>query len=370
MSDFTSARRHGNPRAFERMKLMSMIPLNTGTEGTTPPPPSVLQRKMDSFSNTISNYTRTIDTMISVERSTKESKYQQDVPEHVKHRITHMTPGFRSDKKDTPGPTSYDPNFNSVLPSVKKTVLPTRDLKEQKQRSLTSAGFVRNYNQNIRDFDISKAEIQEFERVYPENDLVKPLKPSLCFTSHGERNVFANNSPAKHLVSADPMPFKNPPVIDFSRDQKPREIFHIEPDANRNYEKAADQQRNLKRRIPNAPSFAQQIDRDSKPVKNKRVELLEMLTQQQNTTLQRLTSKLENRERKSRENGHTFGQQRPRTSLLFPNESVVDEKEHILPYDPIASYKKTLPRVHEVEIRPRKRELTGPDFWKPAIGGR
>lgn len=220
----------------------------------------------------------------------------------------------------------YEYEYDDEIPSSKT---------DKQFDAYSTADLISLYQANMRDFDGDSINYPKFESLnnadQPGTMEYKAHKESLkgesiCFRHDGYRTIFDNNSPAKHLDPADPIPPPLPPVPILSR-QKNRELsildrlkFYNEATENhniagafaddgtfkhfnmhnpqvadlalslsRNYPNAANQLDKLKPRTPSLPQIKYQTPRFGSPPKNKRVEFLDRLTKEQSTTIKKLS---------------------------------------------------------------------------------
>lgn len=345
------------------MKLRSMIPLNTGTEDISVPPPSPLETKAESYTATLSNYTRNIDTMVALD--VKEVHHQVVKPfQSTEHSKTSFKPHFTNKKRATPGPAAYDPKFDAIFKQEPQHGLPPHDSNYQPHPkcAYSTADIISMYNTSLRDFDPNNIQYPKMQELHPEIP-EPPLTPSLCFTCGGKRDIFVNTSPAKHLIPIDPIDPPPPPVIDMKNRQTDRE-FYYPPDPNRIYHDAVRQRDQLRPKTPQVHRFDEQVARDMKPAKNARVAFIEKISKEQNDFMKHLSRKpVERKAEPSPRAKSSFAHQRSRSNMLFPDEKEIKEKEPRFPFDPIESYKKTLPRVHTTKIREPGKPMPEELFW-------
>jgi hypothetical protein len=338
-----------------------MVPLCTGNESTARHPPSPIDIKMFPFVGTISTFTRNIDTQTAVELPHVAIREGVVVTESIDHHHTPLKPPYRTQPPPTPGPGTYDIDYDRTAPRVSTTVLPSREIETKPITAFSTREVVKLFETRLRDVEPQHIQIPQSPLSAPEVWPNLSSTPSLCFKTSGHGDVFANNSPAKHLQAFDPPPPPTPAVPDLSRQSRQRPP--VEKFSDRLYEFAVDQQLKVGPRTPNALRFEEQSGRQDKPQKNKRVELLDSLTTDQQNYIRQMTRKRKNQGRSSRRPLSTFERESGRPVALFPDEKVLSD-DGPWPFDAIASHKKTIWREKIPAIHPRTREFVGPDFWQ------
>jgi hypothetical protein len=140
------------------------------------------------------------------------------------------------------------------------------------------------------------------------------------------------------------------------------------PDPGRFYEHSADQQRRALKRTPKPPRFKYQTTRGEQPKKNERVEMLHALTQKQHAFIARVTAKSRaGKAAKGPGMPPSFREQRARSPEVFPTQTQLADDTRF-PFDPIESYRKTIPRTPMGKIHLKGKELVGGDFWEVRRG--
>ena len=371
-------------RSFNRMKLLSMIPLSTGIESQAIAPVSALERKAEPYQGTYSTHTENIDHQLSA-FTKKDHHYKLTSPEEnniPKYKPSPYKPQFEKTSQSTPTPISYTPQYEACLPSVQITTLPPKN-QETPQKSLqetNTSTLVSQFYTSLRDFDLSNFVIPE--RYYPDveeqntiEDTINKSKtrPTPELISKVGRTVIINDTPAKHIAPADPIPEKEPVVPIISR-QKERVGLEVKEDKGLNYPKAIEQLDKMKPRTKTT-SFDQQVSREKRTSPNKRVAFLDQLAAEQKRFIKELSRGNSVQERginqdsdfdmnaKKRRPATTFEKQRPRQKDLFPDQKKLHQNSRWPESDPIQNYLKLAPRVRTVTIRPAKKPLSDIDFW-------
>jgi hypothetical protein len=140
------------------------------------------------------------------------------------------------------------------------------------------------------------------------------------------------------------------------------------PDPGRFYEHAADQQLQVLRRTPKPPRFREQTTRGAQPKKNERVEMLHQLTQKQHAYIARVTGKSRaGKSAKRSRKTSSFREQRARSPDVFPTQTQL-AGDTPFPFDPVESYKRTIPRTTLGKIHSKRKELVGGEFWQVGRG--
>ena len=346
-------------KSLERMALWSMVPLETGTEDTSPPPPSVLEMKFEPFAKTYSNITHNMDGIMSLDQGRKRHEILQPFTCH--HEKTEYNYGYHEPQTATPDPCTYSPNYNAVKPSSVLHKLPKYKPPHGKQHYSSSADVVAAYQRNMRDFDPKSIDIPDYcsrERVYPPENHVPSI--TLPTTEKVEREFV---SPAAHIAPADPPEYTPPPVTVFDLQTDRKDMFDV--DIGRVYNKAVEQRDKLRPRSTSKDLGPKTI---KTPSKNKRVEFLDSLKQERfsfmNEIKEATTPKTRTikKSKQPKRPKSTFDNMRPRDFYGFPGQREVNGEPKI-PIDPIESYKKTLPRVKTIKIMPSPPPLSDVEFW-------
>jgi hypothetical protein len=338
-----------------------MVPLELDSEVAMPEKTRILNWREKPFSGTIADTTRTIDAAASVDIVYEGSNRKINVESWGKHRNpTSYNPLWRIPKKDVPGPGAYDAKYN--MPRVKQVHLPSRNAtRKLKKRKVGASNLIDIYCSNLRNFD----SVYECEDTvyYDTEPSPKPLKPSVWTHGRSERDSFLRKTPASQLSAYD-IPEPTPPrVAEFKR-QMSRE-FEVVADVGRIYEKALEQELKLRKRTPNALRFQEQSGRKllGEPSVNTRNQLLDEIAEEQSEYVRNVTGKSRMRkERPSPRKMSTFDQQRSRSAMLYSNVTEDMGMKSELPFDPISSYKNTIPQARKVQIL-GTREVSAQKFW-------
>ncbi|OHT13494.1 hypothetical protein TRFO_16233 [Tritrichomonas foetus] len=427
MASFYKQSDRNNPsRTIERMKLLSMIPLSTEKEYQSDPSiekrPSALDMKCTSFNKIMSSYTKNIDSMVRID-STERKEYKLDYSNLNKnvnifdyHDKTSYAPSFTSKKHENPGVGTYSPEYEAVLKHNPSFTMNKNDYKKRKADAYSTADIVSIYNSGVRDIEFRDINYPEYQNLDSVDELFTirkqtesiKNKPSLCFKSSGERHIYENNSPAKHLVPIDPndLPKLTPPPVPIFDNQHDKDgaLYGGKIDSQRDYPKCAEQLDKIKPKTP-ITKIDGQISRYYQCPKNSRVAFLDAISKEQNETIlrkftkkysdntanqhsnatsnkttdkfshtprkiQKLNKKELCKERglKKNDKRNTFDKQRPRSAMVFPGQKEYSQKEKItdiLPFNPLESYKKIIPKTRIATISDRERELPPELFWKP-----
>jgi hypothetical protein len=360
----TTGKMLGATRGFDRMNLFSMIPLNVDHEHSTPTRGSALDMKVSAFSGAMANFTRSLDTMTSAcdELPPREVL----LPQVFEHHRTPFKPTFKNKMKSSPGPSAYDPKYGSVRPRIPQTTLPPRSRNPPRPAlsAMSTADVVSLYQTRLRDFEPDEVVVPALSELQCDS---KPQSPALSMRrTGGERDPFGPQSPARYLAPSDPPPARPPAVREFEM-QVDREVDAVR-DSDRFYEHAADQQRRALKRTPTAPRFDEQTTRWAPPKKNERVKMLHALTQKQHAYIARVTAKSRaGKAAKPPGRPSSFREQRARSPEVFPTQTQLAGDTQF-PFDPIESYRRTVPRTLLVEIHPKGKELVGGEFWEVRRG--
>lgn len=123
-SIYKQSDRNSQNRTFERMQLISMVPLEVGDQNSNIFPPSPLEVKRECFKKTISNFTKNIDCKVNVDGLNKRplekldyKSYNEITNFHSEHRKTSYEPSFTQKKLEFPGAGAYTPQYDAILPS-------------------------------------------------------------------------------------------------------------------------------------------------------------------------------------------------------------------------------------------------------------
>lgn len=346
-----------NQKTFERMKLMSMVPIDIDPANSSPEYENPLDRTYDIYQNTISNFSHTLEysqcevpNMDEIELSEKHEKH---------HKITPYVPPYKNSPSYNPEPATYKPNFEAVLPtSLKPQIRPVPPVLVPSDVS-TTADILAAYDKGLRTFDPSV--------ITNAADKIPP--PDIEEVDHKIHYTF-DNQPTRNLALAKKHICKNQEFFEkkaetpkvHSFDTQITRTFEFKRDSGRDYEdKAVEQMKRLKDKTKPF-KMDKQLARDYVPEKNKRVEFLTSLSQQQNALMDKLFQKKEKQIVK-REPQESFSTQLSRENMVRAKSEF---KESKFPVDPVKSLKYVWPRTRTVTIRPPAKIVKDDpvDFWK------
>jgi hypothetical protein len=358
--------RQDSARAFERIKLLSTVPLNTGREATAPLPLAAIDTVWTPCAETLSVITRNITTVTAIEIRQRRLRHADFIPPAFEHHVSPMGGRRRRKKRQTPAPGTYEPENQS---RPQQTTLPRRD-SEQTKRPFTPVSaldVVHLWENRMRDFDA--AEVQTPDPIIGETEKNRDLTPSSCFRSGSSREVFRNPSAAKDLDPGDLRRDKPPNVPEMAKQRN--RVIPVKEDSGRDYEEAVPQLMKAKSRIANPATFEHQTARDPPQHKNERVQKLEGLASEHHRFIEELSvrgsPRVQSSRREKKENA--FDCQKKRSEKVFPAQRELTGESQ-WPSDPIESQKKTQSRVRVPVFRSTGRALEGEEFWQAKRGNR
>lgn len=134
-SIYNKTDRYNPERTIDRMKLISIIPLDaTSPNNPEQLPPSPLEIKHDSYKNTLSNVTKNIDSLITADMATETQEYNFNYDSLLKykdstskqknkHKITAYEAAFVPKRHVNPGVGTYTPVYSAILPKTPEITL-------------------------------------------------------------------------------------------------------------------------------------------------------------------------------------------------------------------------------------------------------
>jgi len=356
----------GETRALERMAMVSVVPVASNLDRTPAVIQSALAGRVPTLTKSMSHVTRSIDAVICSTCLKSEIKHSVLIPLPTGRPVTRYSPHFKVFGARGPDPTTYTPRFEAVLPSAPVVLLPAAsfpardsDAPAPARRPLTLAGVTQLYFADIRGFDVGGVDVLEAPPVA--TPPAGPRRPSPCFVGPSERLGVTAPSPAAHLEPADPPEPRPLSVLDFTRDLRDR-VLPVTVDMGRDYPRAVGQARGVKPRIRNAIEFARQLRKEPKPAGNRRVAMLDRLTQEQSKSIRRMMAHPARATLATPRRPGAFGEQLSMGPRLYPGECQAAEKENFMQFDPLVALKRPRPRTQAVAIGPRRRELTPGEF--------
>ena len=346
-------------KSLERMALWSMVPLNTGTE-ESPPPPSILETKFEPYTKTYSNITNNMNAIISFDQERKKREYLPPFKCYP-HHITEFNTGYHDKNIGAPDPCTYTPNYSAVQTSTVAHQIRKPRPHTGKKRYSSSADVAAAFQRDMRDFEFTEVDLPDFcsrQGVQPPENHVPSV--TLPTTEKIER-VFV--PPGAHIDPADPPEYVPPPVTVFDLQTNRTDLF--KEDSGRYYNRAVEQSDKLRPRSTSTDLGPKRIPTQ---YKNKRVEFLDSLKQERSDFLTEIKQATTPKKRaiqpkkQDKRPKSTFDRMRPRDFSGFPGQAEVTGELKI-PIDPIESYKKTIPRVRTIKIMPAPPPLDDVDFW-------
>jgi len=348
-------------KSWERMKLMSMIPIEIDPKNTSPLPKSALEQNYEVFDKTVSSFARMLEYSVGDNINSMWDEGGVLKPSH--HRVTPYEPSFSLTTSSQPEPASYHPNFDIVKPkTVAPTIQPIRPVPKSQRKDVTTASVLELYNQGIRNFEPEIVDHWENTLAPIQAEKSAKKEAHLTFAAQTKRDfIIAPDSITKNTPFYIPNDNSvNVPVFD----NQTSHDFEFHVDSGRDYKDKANEA--FDKLQPRAPviKLDKQISRDYVPKKNERVEFLDNLAAQQQKMLEKFKSPkkaiTKNVQQKS-----SFDKQLPRK----PSE-MNQSDDSKFPIDPLNSLKHIWPRVQSASIRPvsRHKHIDDVAFWSPTPG--
>lgn len=338
-------------KTWERMDLISMVPLDIDPKSSSPPPKSALEQNYNVKIKPLSKFGKMLD--YNIKANALESP---EAPPEFNHKITSYKPAFKVPESAEPEPTSYKPNFNAVKKSIigsKIREIPKENVKEGK----TTQNILNSFSLGLRTFDTTKFTHPVAE---PLNDIDKakifPPKYTYKFEDQPSRNddMFKTSLNTKADFYMEPA--QPPKGIEFGK-QVGRKHF-VKADEGRDYsDLAVPQLDKLKEKAIGNLSMSHQLSRNYVPPKNERVAFLDSLSKEQKQMLERIQPK-RSRSKVLLPPKETFSLQASRPEVLPPRPY----SESKFPIDPLKSLKYIWPKTPSIRIPNSPREVK--DFWK------
>lgn len=350
-------------RSLDRMEIASAIPLEPDLEDSSNGPVSVLDQNFECFRNTLSSITENMDSFLAIYR--KKGRHKELLPLEIKHKITAYKSGLKSQTMDTPDPTSYYSNYDFNKPSNRTIRLQPKEGTNAPKttRVFSTAELIRRFDNNIRDFNIKEIEmpISNYE---PESSLIDKHRFYRTISGQKARDYSNPQTTAGHLDPMEPRPAPQKPCLNF--DRMSERVFEYPKDDGRYYELAVEQRDKLRPRII-THDFSRDTSRETTRKANKKLELRSRLIDERHKFIEHISminkEKITHREKQIiRRPKSSFEAQLGRSERMFPGQKVAQD-EPILPFDPIKSYRNTLPRVKTVVIRPTPPQMNDVMFW-------
>ncbi|EAY03944.1 hypothetical protein TVAG_314740 [Trichomonas vaginalis G3] len=339
-------------KTWERMELISMVPLDIDPKNSSAPPKSALEQNYNVKIKPISKFGKMLDYSLSANVAKSESS-----PPAFHHKITSYKPAFKFPETAVPEPASYNPNFNATKSTIARPKigeLPTIKAKEGE----TTQNILDSFSLGLRTFDTNQFPHPVAEPITDiDPDKSFPQKYKYTFDHQASRNddMFKTslNTTADFYIE----PPKEPKGVEFGKQVGRTHI--VKADEGRDYsDNAIPQLDNLKAKARGNLSMSHQISRDYAPPKNERVAFLDALSQQQKQMLERIHPR-RSQSRLLPPPKETFSLQASRPEVLPPKPY----SESKFPIDPLKSLKYIWPKTPAIKIPNSLRETK--DFWKP-----
>ncbi|KAK8882279.1 hypothetical protein M9Y10_044921 [Tritrichomonas musculus] len=378
-------------KRFERMQIMSVIPLTVGPEYSSPEIVSALDQNWEVYQNTISNYSQ------ALEYGNKKSHFMPVFTEdpftkkdYFSYGHTSYQPYFHNSSSLLPEPASYYPDYKCTVPSPPKHQI--QSLQEQRPiQNATTSDIVKNYSLNMRTFNPDNISNISDNYETANGFQIPDHKIHSTFTEQKGRDEFF---PGKTLTSDHDFYV---PSSEFSQPKSTQKKFKKssfdfdsmldredfqKADSGRDYsQQAFEQFLKLNDKSHLTPNLQRQSLRYRPPHKNSRVSFLDNLATEQSVLLNKISkprassvisnSNSNNIVAQSVLKGQiraSFQKQLPRDDFMPQNmkkETFSESKYHI---DTGKSLKRIWPRVPTTKIYPptKHQSQKSKNFWSPS----
>ncbi|OHT11853.1 hypothetical protein TRFO_18533 [Tritrichomonas foetus] len=343
----TSKNEDAVKKSLDRMKIMSMVPLELEPANSSPEFLSALDQNWDIYRNAISDFSQTL------EYGQKENFNLYEEPkkkQEFRYERTSYQPSFQHVPSMLPEPATYYPDYEAIVPTAPKYKIAEIPKKPTPLLQATTAAIINQYSNNMRGFDPSNVK-NVSDNLISSSDIKMPdHRIHSTFADQSTRHLeFAKPSlTAEHDFYSPPSPKKKGVTFDNLTDR----VHIVKEDSGRNYDEKAFQQFMKLHNTVKVPTITKQVTRDYQAPKNPRVAFLESITAEQNNMLKKLTKERSSSQMKPRTVPGSFAAQASReraASILDAPEHFRDSKYNI---DPSKSLKHVWPRVPYTTIRP------------------
>ena len=333
-------------KSLDRMKIMSMVPLELESSQSSPGNISAIDQTWDLYRNTLSDYSQMLEF---------NGKDNHNVPDsfaklnkgYEYHRTTYK-PSFRKNPSMHPEPASYNPEYKSVQPSAPTYTISKIQQKSQRSTTNSTTGDILNqFQNNIRGFDLEN--VKNIADTVPGEIKMPDTRIKHGFDEQLTREFDLAAKPVSKDVDFYVPPPPEQKALDFSKMTDRNDNTKV--DSGRSYDKAFQQFKKL-HDTTHVPTITKQMPRDYKAPKNPRVAFLEKLAEEQNSLMKKITEEREKRIQKPRVVKSSFAQQASRERAFnshLAKEQFRDSKYKI---DPAKSLQYVYPRVPYVKIPP------------------
>lgn len=268
-------------KTLERMRLMSMVPLELDPANSSAEAKGALDRSFGLYKNTMADFTRALEY-----EGEKENVWDVELnikPERER-KITPYEPAIPREPHYYPEPASYNPEKPKPAPLLTSIARVPQTIPK---KAATTADIVALYNKGVRDFNPDLID----PMVTISKDSPAPRRDSRVHSSFDkqmERRIEIARPTIAHNVPFF-LPKTEPPKTSSFDDQSGRiEVMKVDP--GRDYSLRATQQLdNLKaKRVTRILTFKDQRGRDDKPKKNERIQIMEDLLEQQQKMIEKI----------------------------------------------------------------------------------
>lgn len=278
-------------KGFERMELMSMIPLDISDSSISLRPKSAIETDYELYRKLLSRYARNLD--YGVKNDCKKFVRGNTDTSNITHKITSYESALESIDYTTPDPGTYSPDFNAIKPKIRATNIGIVHKKTKvKQLGKSTAASPTKYSLRLRSKERLEAPaISELEELNP----IKPGKPIAVprFKTQLARKI---EKPFPTALNPNVpfylKPLSQPKSVYFDRQASRKDLFVT--DHGRDYTDGVERGwAYLNKRSASVPNFSRQSDRDRLGNKNQRVAFLESIDSEQKEMLDKLKPKRE-----------------------------------------------------------------------------
>lgn len=338
-------------KTWERMELISMVPLDIDPKNSSAPPKSALEQNYNVKIKPLSKFAKMLD--YNLKNNTIDSKIE--VPQSD-HKITPYTPAFQVPESAEPEPATYNPKFDAT----KKTILHAKigEIPQIKQKEgETTVNILDSFSLGLRTFDTNQFPHPLREEITNiDKDKIFQPKYTYTFDQQPARNDDMLKTSLVTTADFYTEPEKEPKGIAFGK-QVGRKHF-VKADEGRDYsDNAIPQLDKLKARASVNLKMKRQLPRDYVPPKNERVAFLDSLSAEQKKMLDRIRPQ-RSVQRLLPPKKETFTLQASRPEVIPPRPY----SESKFPLDPLKSLKFIWPKTPAIKIPNSPREVK--EFWK------